>query len=174
MAKEMRESQSEPGCIAQLLAMLLMFIGAPGAGFLIAAELAPQSDMARMVGLAAMLVGLFVGAFLWLGTLFLALLWRLLLLPFRLLLRLVRGPAPDRKVADREMPSGSIVFWPVMTAVCLVAGLIIGALSETAGILLATAIFGSVGVVYGLVLWRMARSGYLDPVMEGILQSSLG
>lgn len=166
----------EPGCLASSVVVFAVVIAAPAGGLLLGRALAPTSDLAQALGLAAPLASLFLGVILWLGTLALRLAWQLVLLPFRLIIRLVRGRKArrDRKGQEVEqMPPGSIVFVPTTMVVLTVCGAGIGLLSETTGFLLATAMLSGIGLIYGVILWRLAKHGYLDGVVEGVLRIAL-
>jgi hypothetical protein len=170
--KQQESSGKEPGCLATFVVVFAAMIAAPIAGLLLGGALAPSSDLAQAVGLVSPLASLFLGVLLWLGTLALRLVWQLVLLPFRLITG--RKARRDRKGQGvDQMPPGSFAFVPATVVVCTICGAVIGLLSETTGLLLATMAFAGIGLVYGVILWRLAKHGYLDGVVEGVLRIGL-
>jgi hypothetical protein len=173
---QQESSGKEPGCFGSFLAVLGVAIAAPVAGLLLGGALAPDSNLARAVGLVAALASLLLGVLLWLGTLALRLAWSLVLLPFRLIFRLLTGRKVWQTNAGQggtQTPPGSFVFVPVTVVVGAICGAVIGLVSETTSLLVATAILSGAGLVYGVILWRLARHGYLDGVVEGVLSVGL-
>jgi hypothetical protein len=68
------------------------------------------------------------------------------------------------KFGDRA-PSGTFVFVPISFALSSIAGALMGIIPGSRGILLTVPICSTLGLAYGLVVWRLARSGHL-PIPE--------
>jgi hypothetical protein len=77
----------------------------------------------------------------------------------------VRGPATPAE-ARAEIPAGSIVFVPVSVAFVGAAGLLIGILGSSLGILATLGLYVLLGFGYGTLCWLAARSGYLPFPIE--------
>jgi hypothetical protein len=170
---QQKPAGKEPGCLATFIVTFAVVIAAPVGGHLLGSALAPTSELAQTLGIVSPLASLVMGVLLWLGTFALRLAWKLLLLPFRLVIRLVTGrkARSDREGQDFDQaPPGTFAFVPVTVAVFTICGAGIGLLSETTGVLLATAVLSGTGLVYGVVLWRLAKHGYLDGVVEWVLK----
>ena len=72
----------------------------------------------------------------------------------------MHGPAkPGEKLT--EIPAGSIAFVPVSVAFVGGAGLLIGLLGSSLGILATLGLYVLLGVGYGVACWLCARYGYL-------------
>jgi hypothetical protein len=139
-----------PGTGAQMMVLLLVFLGGPIGAVSLSNHLAPDSELAPVLsGLLAATV-LFGGMLLWLGLAVLSLLTR----------------SGRTRVGAAEPPKGTSGFvW--MAAICgSVSALVTAIRSEgSAGLSLITLM--AAFVAYGYSLHRLARAGYL-PFIEDV------
>jgi hypothetical protein len=60
-----------------------------------------------------------------------------------------------------QIPPGSIAFVPVCVVLVGCAGLLIGVLGSSIGVITTVALYLMLGLAYGTACWLFARSGYL-------------
>ena len=134
----------------QVGVLALLFLGGGAAGVGLSQHLAADSILAQFVGLFTFSLPFVIGLKAWLGLAIGVALWR----------TAVRGPATPAE-ARAETPAGSIVFVPVSVALVGAAGLVVGVLGSSLGILATLGLYVLLGVGYGTLCWLAARSGYL-------------
>lgn len=136
--------------MTQVLALATLFLGGGAAGVGLSRYLVPGSFVAQFVGLFTFPVPFVIGLQSWLGLALGVAMWR----------TAVHGPAkPGEKLT--EIPAGSIAFVPVSVAFVGGAGLLIGLLGSSLGILATLGLYVLLGLGYGTVCWLCARYGYL-------------
>jgi hypothetical protein len=156
--------QKAPGrsSFVMFFVLALALFGGAALGTLLSNLLAPGAMFVRIIAFLAFPLCLGIGLTLWfwtalsiLGTHFVGV-W--------LKKPNTEGFAHAREAAQRDAtsaPPGSFVFVPVSVIISLCAGIII-ALSPTAkGFVIAVSSFTGAGLVYGTLLWLLARSGFL-------------
>jgi hypothetical protein len=134
----------------QVATLVLLFLGGGAAGVGLSRYLTASSIVAQFVGLFAFPMAFVIGLQAWLGLAIGHALWR----------TAVHGPARPGE-ARTEIPGGSIVFVPVSVAIVGFAGLVIGLVGSSLGILATLGLYVLLGFGYGLVCWLAARAGYL-------------
>jgi hypothetical protein len=147
----------QPATGAQVLVLTLLFFGGGVAGVLLPAWLAPGSFAAEAVGFFSFVVPFVIGMQAWLGLAIVLAVWGHL--------RRVRHPDAVRPTRA-DIPSGSFVFVPISTTIIGVAGLLIGFLGSSLGVIGTFALYLLLGLLYGTACWVAARSGYLPFGME--------
>lgn len=144
----------------QALTLVGVFILGPLLGIALASVVAPQSGVVGMVSALTFPLVAFGGLMAWLGLAVLSLL-------LDLLMCLLRREWPDRAGADEfVVPRGHGAFLWMGLGGGVLAGLIAGAASVTWPLFAATLAYALVGVVYGALLDRLARAGWL-PFPDG-------
>ena len=133
------------------LSLVVAFGAGPILGMWLAHVLAPGSMVADATGMFAFPLAFAAGLQAWLGfAIFSAVL--------HLFRRRARQTLPTR---GPDVPPGSFVFVPLCITAGLVAGLVVGWMSDTQTMLTSLMAHVSVGALYGAAVWRLARSGYL-------------
>lgn len=148
-------AESRPA-LAALIAIVLFFAGgAVGSG--LASALAPASGVTAMVSFLALPAAFMFSLVLWQGLTAVTLL-------FRLLVRGRRDPARGTSEALRQLARKAWLLVPMPLLFACAAGLVAGVLGE-AGFFRVVAVYTTVGLVYGLVSYVLARRGML-PLLE--------
>ncbi|HKY07920.1 MAG TPA: hypothetical protein VJQ55_06750 [Candidatus Binatia bacterium] len=143
-----------PLVLAVILAVVFLGGGAVGLG--LAGHFAPNSHAAAFVSFFALPLALVAGFQAWLG------LAIIILLPGFFIRLLTGAPAVSTPISSREfVPPGSAVFVPIASSFGLGAGLIVGFLSDAYTVWIVTFAYWLVGSAYGLLVWLLARSGYV-------------
>jgi hypothetical protein len=136
-----------------MLSMLGVFGSGPLLGIGLARLLAPGSFVAESIGMFAFPLAFVVGLQAWLGF---AIFAAVAGFGRRLL---------SKKLAQHTGPSaappGSFVFVPLSVGAGLLAGIVVGLVSETHALMTSVLLYVAAGIVYGSVVWQLARSGYL-------------
>jgi hypothetical protein len=134
----------------QVGALAILFLGGGAAGVGLSRYLVPGSFLAQFVGLFTFPVPFVIGLQSWLGLALGVAMWR----------TAAHGPAkPGERLS--EIPAGSIAFVPVSVMFVGGAGLLIGLLGSSLGILATLGLYVLLGFGYGMACWLAARSGYL-------------
>lgn len=139
----------------QVLVLAILFLGGGAAGVGLSELLAPESILAQFVGLFTFAVPFILGMHYWLGLAIVLALWRLARVGWD-------GMATMRLKA----PPGSFVFVPTCTLLVGGAGLLIGILGSSLGIVATLGLYLLAGLAYGTACWLAARSGYLPFLPE--------
>lgn len=134
------------------LSYLVLFLGAAALGILLARSLAPGSWPAEVVGFFALPVAFAIGLQLWFGLALLS------VIPV-----LVRRRPWIRPVSPRGGLFGGFVFVPLSSVAGALAGVVTGMLSRTQPFWWVALLWWGVGILHGLMAWRLARTGYLLP-----------
>jgi hypothetical protein len=138
--------------VLQVAALAVLFLGGGVVGDRLATWLAPDSFVARFFGLFVLPMAFASGLQSWVGFAIALALWR----------TVTRGPmTPEQRNVELAIPPGSIVFVPIAVGFAGVAGLLIGLLGSTFGILVTVSLYVLLGLGYGTACWLCARSGYL-------------
>lgn len=144
-----------PSVWLQVLVLTVLFLGGGLAGASLSNLLAPESILAQFVGLFTFAFPFILGMHYWLGLAIVIALWRLAR----------HGRAGMAKMRVKA-PPGSIVFVPTCTVLVGVAGLLIGMLGSSLGIVATVGLYLLAGLAYGTACWLAARSGYLPFLPE--------
>ena len=134
----------------QVVVLALLFLGGGAFGVALSGWLAPESFLAQFVGLFSFSLPFAIGLQWWLGLAIAVALWRAVRR---------RHPRADRK--QSEIPAGAIAFVPVCTLLVGFAGLLIGLLGSSLGVLTTVGVYLALGFCYGVACWLFARAGYL-------------
>lgn len=135
----------------QVFVLALLFLGGGAAGVGLSRSLAPESWAAQFVGLFSLSLPFAIGMQAWLGLALTTEIWR----------AVKRGGRPAGGVARADIPSGSFAFVPTCVLLAGVAGLLIGILGSSLGVLLTTGLYLALGLSYGVACWLYAKNGYL-------------
>jgi hypothetical protein len=141
-----------------------LFMGGPAVGLVLSQALAPGSAFASFVSFAMLPLAFVVGMHLWIGV---ALLKGLAWLVRRLvqwITRRHRRPEEDVRPsgAEPKVIPGSFVFVPVSAGMAGLTGVCAGLVSR-AGFIPTVSAYLTVGMLYGVATWLLARAGYVDP-----------
>jgi len=135
-----------------VLAYVALFLGAGALGGFLSRGLAPGSWPAEVVGFFALPVAFAVGLQLWCGLALLS------VIPV-----LLRRRPRVRPVSPRGGLFGGFVFVPLSFVAGALAGAVTGMLSRTQPFWWVALLWWGVGILHGLMAWRLARTGYLVP-----------
>ena len=135
-----------------VLSYLALFLGAAAVGGFLARSLAPGSWLAEVVGFSALPVAFAIGLQLWFGLALLSVIPRLL-----------RRRPGIRPAAPNAGLFGGFVFVPLSSVAGALAGVAIGMLSRIHPVWWVALLWWGVGTLHGLLVWRLARTGYLMP-----------
>jgi hypothetical protein len=133
--------------------LAVLFLGGGIAGLVYAQRIAPDSGLAVFAGVLALPAAFVAGMQLWLGLALFAV--------FAGSARRLLGGRPQARPPVNVVPPGAIAFVFTSLATCLLAGLVLGAVATSGGFLSTFATVFSVGVVYGVLCWLLARNGFL-------------
>jgi hypothetical protein len=152
-----------------LLATLLF--GGMEVGLLLAEYLAPDSLVGQFVGFFMLPLSLGVGMTVWYWTAFGAFLLRILP-PLRRKRPITEADFREtfRGVISgmaKQVPPGCFLFVPVSTGISLLAGVAIGLIPSSAGLLRCIALTTLAGFVYGIMLWQLTKRGVI-PIPEDV------
>ncbi|HNY30423.1 MAG TPA: hypothetical protein PKO15_06015 [Fibrobacteria bacterium] len=139
-----------------------LFLGGGILGAMLGQWIAPDSTVAVLVGFAMLPVAFLVGMQLWLGAAMIAWLVRVLRSRSRSSASLRSMPSKT----SRGSHTGSFVFVPVFVVFTTPAGLLTGWLSDTVGFASVLAVYIGVGMVFGTVVWQLAKRGYVEFLEE--------
>jgi hypothetical protein len=139
-----------PSVWLQVLALIVLFLGGGIAGSGLTQWLAPDSILAAFFGLFAFPLAFMLGMQSWVGLAIGIALWR----------TATRGPLTPAQ-RRTEVPAGSFVFVPIAVTMVGGAGLLIGLLGSSLGVLATFGLYVLLGLGYGTACWLCARSGYL-------------
>lgn len=135
--------------IASFLILLVLFFGGGFVGERLALALAPSSGLSRLLGFLALPASLIVGFFFWAGA-----------ATFVLVKRLAkRGSRASQR--PTEIPPGAMGFLWSSVLSCLIVGALTGLLSKEHGFFLVSGTYVATGLVYGVLCWQLAKSGWL-------------
>lgn len=140
----------------QVLVLVLLFLGGGSFGVWLAGRLAPDSILAQFVGLFSFSLPFAIGLQSWLGA-------AIIVEVIRLIARRGRRLPPEARSAT---PPGSFVFVPTCAGLITCAGLLIGVLGSSLGVIATTALYLLLGIGYGVACWLFARAGYLPIPQE--------
>ena len=135
----------------QVLVLATLFLGGGALGVGLAQWLAPGSFAAQFVGLFTFPLPFAISMHLWLGFAVALAVWR----------TLTRGPKKPDNHEQAEIPAGSVVFIPTCTGLVTFAGLLVGLLGSSFGVIGTAGLYVALGAVYGTSCWLFARAGYL-------------
>jgi hypothetical protein len=136
------------------LTFAALFVGGAGVGVALADVLAPDSEWAEAVSAFALPLAFILGFQAWLGL-------ALLGMFAHAARRLTGRPATAAPIQPR-IP-GAIVFVPIASGTGGAAGLIVAWLSSSRSAWLVLPAYWAVGTLYGVLVWRLARAGFLVP-----------
>lgn len=142
---------ARPGVWAQVVVLVILFLGGGVAGLGIARSVAPGSFAAEFFGMFAFPLSFGIGMQAWLGMALVTDAWRTIRRGFR--------PAAD--AGKVRIPPGSFAFVPTSVLLIGCAGLLIGIFGSSLGLLTTVALYLTLGLVYGIACWLYARNGYL-------------
>lgn len=158
-----------PATLRRLGWIAVLLFGGMAVGVLLAWLLAPDSGLARFVGLLILPLSLGAGIALWYAVAF-ATVWRLL---SAALMQSARGgdlesdlKARLQHLRGRPIP-GTHVFVPACLLISLAGGGLVGLAPSARGFWLALVVFAAAGLGYGLLLRHLARAGRLPVPGEG-------
>jgi len=132
-----------------IIILLILFFGGGFVGEQLALALAPSSGLSRLLGFLALPAAFIAGFVLWAGTATVVLIARLA----------KRGSPTGRKAS--EIPPGAIGFLWSSVLSCLIVGALTGLLSEKQAFFPVFGSFAATGLVYGILCWQLAKSGWL-------------
>jgi hypothetical protein len=138
-----------------MLSMLGAFGSGPLLGIGLARLLASGSFLAESIGMFAFPLAFVVGLQAWLGFAIFAAVAGFGRRLFS------KQPAQHTRPSATAAPPGSFVFVPLSVGAGLLAGLVVGLVSETHALMTSVLLYVAAGTFYGGVVWQLARSGYL-------------
>ena len=144
------EAGNRPSVWLQVFALIVLFLGGGIAGAGLTQWLAPGSIAAAFFGLFSFPLAFVFGMQSWVGLAIGIALWR----------TATRGPLTPAQ-RRTEVPAGSFVFVPIAVTLVGAAGLLIGLIGSSLGILATFGLYVLLGLGYGTACWLCARSGYL-------------
>ncbi|MRR55880.1 MAG: hypothetical protein EG822_15470 [Deltaproteobacteria bacterium] len=134
-----------------------LFFGGGFVGIQLSRTLAPESGLAEFVSFLALPAAFVIGNAFWAGAAIPA--------AVRRIIRLVRESGrvlPGRVSATEAMiPPGSFAFVPAALLTSTLAGGVVATISRPFGFLGVIFLYTALGLAYGVICWRLARSGYL-------------
>ncbi len=142
--------------------LLAFFVGGGLAGACLARALAPDSELAQLIGMFALPIGLFFGLILWLGTASVIALTRRVAQAGKRL----EGPRAEYEWGTTVIPPGSRAFVVTSIVPSLAVGVLVGLLSATSGVTLCAVAYVGMGAAYGVLCWKAAANGYLPFPVE--------
>ena len=145
-----QEAESRPSVWLQVFALIVLFLGGGIAGAVLTQWLAPGSIVAAFFGLFSFPLAFVFGMQSWVGLAIGIALWR----------TATRGPLTPAQ-RRTEVPAGSFVFVPIAVTLVGAAGLLIGLLGSSLGVLATFGLYVLLGLAYGTACWLCARAGYL-------------
>ena len=153
-----RSGEADRSNLTRGLSVLMLALGGGVLGAVLGNSMAPDSEVAMAISCAMLPLALLSGLGLWLT----AALWLGIL---RLLgsVFVARWREPWEK-DKRFVPPGSVLVLATSTAYSIGAAIVVSAVSVKATLVSTLALFMVVGVLYGVVGWRLARSGFLRPM----------
>ena len=142
-------NESPSSSVASILILFTLFFGGGFVGDELALALAPSSDLSRLLGFLALPASFILGFVVWAGTAAFAAIWQL-----------AKGGAhPGRK--PRDIPPGANGFLWSSVLSCLFVGVLTGLLSKEHGVVFVSGVYVATGLVYGVLCWQLAKSGWL-------------
>jgi len=153
---------------SEIVLFLALFGGGGASGYFAAGALAPGSELAAFVGLVMLPVGFALGISAWQGLVVLIVVPRFLwgLIRNRRERDLRRAAEASLKQFRNTRPPGAWVFVPVCFGVAAAAGLLMALSPAAQAKIVTVAACAFLGLVYGAILWRLARSGRLPMPVE--------
>lgn len=136
---------------------LVLFFGGSFAGEQLAGILAPDSLLAKAIGLFALPISMTLGLISWLGTASLIALKR----------RMTRkdqrpkGQKEEYSWGKTTIPPGSRAFAIASIIPCVIVGALVGLLSTEYGFVRSFLSYVGMGIAYGWLCWKAAENGYL-------------
>jgi len=143
-------NESPKSTIASLLILFTLLIGGGLVGEELALALAPGSGVSRLLGFLALPASCLLGFVVWAGNAAFAAIWQLA----------TGGAHPGRK--PREIPPGANGFLWSSVLTCLFVGVLTGILSKEHGVVFVSGVYVATGLVYGVLCWQLAKSGWLQ------------
>lgn len=134
-----------------------LFFGGGYLGIQVSRALAPGSGLAEFVSFLTLPAAFVMGIVAWAGAAIPGAVRRFVLL----VLKRDRSPSAKEKGSKATIPPGSFAFVPAALATCLVAGMVVGALSLRLGFGWVLCLYAGLGLGYGVACWMLARAGYL-------------
>lgn len=134
-----------------------LFFGGGYLGIQVSHILAPDSGLAEFVSFLMLPTAFVIGIVAWAGAAIPSAVLRLV----RLILKGDRAASVMEKGSKATIPPGSSAFVPAALVPCLVAGAVVGSLSTRFGFGWVFSLYAVLGLGYGVVCWRLARTGYL-------------
>jgi hypothetical protein len=136
--------------VASFIILLILFVGGGFAGEQLAIALAQGSGLSRLLGFLALPASFVFGFFAWAGAAAIVVVkW------------FAKGGARSSQ-RPRGIPPGASGFLWSSVLSCSLVGMLIGLLSNTHGFIVVFSSYFAVGVAYGALCWRLARSGWLQ------------
>ncbi len=138
----------------QSLTIIGLLIGGALLGILLADWIAPGSSLAMPVSALLFPVSIILGFFGWLGL-------AILHLPMAIFRWITGRKQPDHGRGDQFIPPGSLAFLPVTVFCSALVGLICGLVPGGWTVFAAVPLYVILGFAFGLLLWRLAKTGLL-------------
>jgi hypothetical protein len=134
-----------------------LFFGGGYLGIQVSHILAPDSGLAEFVSFLTLPAAFVIGIVAWAGAAIPSAVRKFV----RLTLKGDRAPSVMEKGSKATIPPGSSAFVPAALVTCLVAGAVMGAISTRLSFGWVFCLYAGLGLGYGVVCWRLARTGYL-------------
>lgn len=142
-------NETPSSTVASFLILLTLFFGGGFVGEQLAITLAPGSGFSRLLGFLALPASFILGFVVWAGA-----------AAFALIRQLAKGGArPSQK--QRDIPPGANGFLWSSVLSCLFVGVLTGLLSKEHGFVFVSGVYVACGLVYGVLCWQLAKSGWL-------------
>lgn len=142
-------NESLSSTLVSLCILVVLFFGGGFVGEALALALAPGSGLARLLGFLALPAAFIVGFVFWAGAATLV-----------LIKRLAKGGSRSGRTPGEIPPGASGFLWSSVLS-CLLVGALTGVLSQEHGFFLVSGSYVATGLVYGVLCWRLAKSGWL-------------
>ena len=126
-------------------------------GIQVSHVLAPDSGLAEFINFLTFPAGFMIGVIFWEGTAIPAAIRRFIHL-------YSSGNRSSERVRINTVKSitpGTFAFVPALLITSVFAGFIMAAISDIAGFFWVLCIYCFIGLVYGVICWRLAQAGYL-------------
>lgn len=142
-------NETPSSTVASFFILFTLFFGGGFVGEELALALAPGSGFSRLLGFLVLPASFILGFVVWAGAAAFAAIWQL-----------AKGGAhPSQK--PRDIPPGAKGFLWSSVLSCLFVGMLTGFLSKEHDAVFVTGVYVATGLVYGVLCWQLAKSGWL-------------